>query len=97
MNVLNRKEKTMLKPIKKNVIVKAIEKEKVSSGGIILADVDREAATKGQVVAIGTEVTEVQVDEVILPNWQKAKKSKFDDQEFWVIHEDDIILVFDGE
>ena len=87
----------MLKPIKKNVIVKAIEKEKVSSGGIILADVDREAATKGQVVAIGTEVTEVQVDEVILPNWQKAKKSKFDDQEFWVIHEDDIILVFDGE
>ena len=87
----------MLKPIKKNVIVKAIEKEKVSSGGIILADVDREAATKGQVIAIGTEVTEVQVDEVILPNWQKAKKSKFDDQEFWVIHEDDIILVFDGE
>ena len=97
MNVLNRKEKTMLKPIKKNVIVKAIEKEKVSSGGIILADVDREAATKAQVVAIGTEVTEVQVDEVVLPNWQKAKKSKFDDQEFWVIHEDDIILVFDGE
>lgn len=87
----------MLKPIKKNVIVKAIEKEKVSSGGIILADVDREAATKGQVVAIGKEVTEVQVDEVILPNWQKAKKSKFDDQEFWVIHEDEIILVFDGE
>lgn len=87
----------MLKPIKKNVIIKAIEKEKVSSGGIILADVDREAATKGQVIAIGTEVTEVQVDEVILPNWQKAKKSKFDDQEFWVIHEDDIILVFDGE
>ena len=87
----------MLKPIKKNVIVKAIEKEKVSSGGIILADVDREAATKGQVIAIGTDVTEVQVDGIVLPNWQKAKKSKFDDQEFWVIHEDDIILVFDGE
>ena len=87
----------MLKPIKKNVIVKAIQKERVSKGGIVLAEVDREEVSKGQVIGIGPEVTEVKVDEIILPNWQKAKKSKFDDQEFWVVHEDDIVLVFDGE
>jgi co-chaperonin GroES (HSP10) len=87
----------LLKPIKKNVIIKAIQKEKISSGGIVLAEVDREEASKGIVVAIGPEVTEVKLDEVILPNWQKAKKSKFDDQEFWIVHEDDIVLVFDGE
>jgi co-chaperonin GroES (HSP10) len=87
----------MLKPIKKNVIVEVIQKEKVSSGGILLAEVDREEASKGIVIGIGPEVTEVKLGEVILPNWQKAKKSKFDDQEFWIVHEDDIVLVFDGE
>lgn len=87
----------LLKPIKKNVIVQVIEKEKVTASGILLAEVDREAASKGTVIAIGPEVTEVKLGEVILPNWQKAKKSKFDDLEFWIVHEDDIVLVFDGE
>ena len=96
MNVLNRK-RTMLKPIKKNVIVEVIQKEKLSSGGIVLVQVDREEASKGIVIGIGPEVTEVKLDEVILPNWQKAKKSKFDDKEFWIVHEDDIVLVFDKE
>jgi len=87
----------MLKPIKKNVIVEVIQKEKVSSGGILLAKVDREEVSKGIVIGIGPEVTEVKLNEVILPNWQNAKKSKFDNQEFWIVHEDDIVLVFDGE
>ena len=87
----------MLKPIKKNVIIEVIIKEKVSKGGIVLAEADREEASKAKVVAIGDGVTDVKVDEVILPNWQKAKKSKFGDEEFWVVHEDDIVLVFDGE
>lgn len=95
MNVENRKRK-MLKPIKKNVILKVIEKEKVSKGGIIMADVDREEASKGTVFAIGSDVTLVEVDQIVLPNWQKAKKSKFEDQDFWIVDEDDIILIFEG-
>jgi len=87
----------MLKPIKKNVIIELIQKEKVSSGGILLAEVDREEASKGTVISIGPEVTEVKLNEVILPNWQKARKVKFDDLEYWIVNEDDIILVFDGE
>jgi chaperonin GroES len=87
----------MLKPIKNNVILELIQKEKVSSGGILLAEVDREEASKGTVISIGPEVTEVKLNEVILPNWQKARKVKFDDLEYWIVNEDDIILVFDGE
>jgi co-chaperonin GroES (HSP10) len=86
----------MLRPIKKNVILKVIEKEKVSKGGIIMADVDREEASKGTVFAIGSDVTLVEVDQIVLPNWQKAKKSKFEDQDFWIVDEDDIILIFEG-
>jgi co-chaperonin GroES (HSP10) len=87
----------MLKPIKKNVLLKVIQKEKVSKGGIIMADVDREEASKGIIVAIGSDVTLVEVDQIILPNWQQAKKSKFEDEEFWIVDENDIILVFEGE
>ena len=96
MNV-ERRKRTMLKPIKKNVIIELIQKEKVSSGGILLAEVDREEASKGTVISIGPEVTEVKLNEVILPNWQKARQVKFDDLEYWIVNEDDIILVFDGE
>ena len=96
MNV-ERRKRTMLKPIKNNVILELIQKEKVSSGGILLAEVDREEASKGTVISIGPEVTEVKLNEVILPNWQKARKVKFDDLEYWIVNEDDIILVFDGE
>ena len=87
----------MLKPIKKNVILKLIQKEKVSKGGIVLAEVDREEASKGTVISIGTDVTLVEVDQIVLPNWQKAKKTKFEDDEFWIVDEDDIILIFEGE
>lgn len=87
----------MLRPIKKNVILKLIQKEKVSKGGIVLAEVDREEASKGTVISIGTEVTLVEVDQIVLPNWQKAKKTKFEDDEFWIVDEDDIILIFEGE
>ena len=87
----------MLRPIKKNVILKLIQKEKVSKGGLILAEVDREEASKGTVISIGTDVTLVEVDQIVLPNWQKAKKTKFEDDEFWIVDEDDIILIFEGE
>jgi len=87
----------MLRPIKKNVILKVIEKEKVSKGGIVLAQVDKEEASKGIITAIGSDVTLVEVNQIVLPNWQQAKKSKFEDEEFWIVDEDDIILVFEGE
>jgi chaperonin GroES len=84
-----------LKPLGKKVILELIEKEKVSAGGIVLAKADPTEANRGTVIAIGPEVTEVAVGEQVLPNWNAAKKTKMDDQDFYFISEDDIVLVFE--
>jgi len=85
----------MLKPIKNKVIVQLIEKETVTLSGIILSSADPSEANRGVVVAIGDEVTDVQVGEVILPNWNKAVKTKVGMDEFYIVEQEDIVLVFE--
>jgi co-chaperonin GroES (HSP10) len=85
----------MLRPIKKNMIVKLIEKETVSKGGIVLAGPDAQEASRGTVLVIGSEVELVKVGEVILPNWQNARPAKFELEDYFVVHEDDVVLIFE--
>jgi co-chaperonin GroES (HSP10) len=87
----------MLRPIKKNMVVKLIEKETVSKGGIVLAGPDAQEVSRGKVLAIGSEVEFIKEGEVILPNWQKAKPTKFEREDFFIVHEDDVVLIFDEE
>ena len=86
-----------LKPIKSSLIVEAIKKDTVSKGGIVLAQADREEVSRGKILAIGPDVTIVEVGQVVLPNWQKAQKVKHEMVEYWIVKEDDLVLVFEGE
>jgi chaperonin GroES len=86
----------MIKPVRKNVLVELIEKEKVTESGIILSSADPAEANKAKVIAVGSEVTEVQLDDMVLPNWNKAWKCKLADQDnYYMISEDEIVLVFE--
>ena len=85
----------MLRPIKKNMIVKLIEKETVSKGGIVLAGADAQEVSKGTVLVIGSEVEFIKEGEVILPNWQKARPAKFENEDYFVVHEYDVVLIFE--
>jgi co-chaperonin GroES (HSP10) len=87
----------MLKPIKKNIIVELIEKEKVTQSGIILKSADPAEVSRAKVLAIGDNVEYVEVGQTILPNWQKAKLTKFEDVDFYVVNEDDVVLIFEDE
>jgi len=87
----------MLKPIRKNIIVELIEKEKVTESGIILNSADPAQASKAKVLSIGNEVDLIEVGQTILPNWQKAKLTKFEDIDFYVVNENDVVLIFEGE
>jgi co-chaperonin GroES (HSP10) len=87
----------MLRPIKKNMIVKLIEKETVSKGGIVLAGADAQEVSKGTVLVIGSEVEFIKEGEVILPNWQKARPAKFENEDYFVVHEDDVVLIFEDD
>lgn len=85
----------MLRPIKKNIIVKVIEKERVTSGGIILKSADPNEVNRAEVIAIGSDVTLIEVGQHILPNWNQARPSKFDEEDFYVVNEDDVVLIFE--
>jgi co-chaperonin GroES (HSP10) len=85
----------MLRPLKSKVILELIEKDTVSAGGIVLAKADATEANRGKVVAVGAEVTDIEVGQEVLPNWNAAQKTKYEDGTFYIIEEEQIVLVFE--
>ena len=86
----------MLVPIKSKVLIELLEKETTTPGGIVLAIPDRDDINKAKVIAIGDKVLDVQVNDTILPNWNQAIETKYDDKhKTYIIEEKDIVLVFD--
>ena len=84
----------MLKPIKNNVIVELIEKEKVTSSGIVLSSADPVEANKGKVISVGPNVDLVKEGDMVLPNWNAAHKAKYNGTDYYIVSEDDIVLIF---
>jgi co-chaperonin GroES (HSP10) len=73
-----------------------MEKETTTPGGIVLAIPDRDDINKAKVIAIGDKVLDVQVNDTVLPNWNQAVETKYDDErKTYIIDEKDIVLVFD--
>ena len=87
----------MLRPIKSNVIIELIEKEKVTASGIILKSADPAQVSKGLILSIGPDVDLVKVGEVVLLNWNNAKRTKYEDKDLFIASQDEIILIFDPE
>lgn len=80
----------MYKPLRDNIIVEKQEKDLTTQSGIILKSNDE--ADKAKVIAVGPEVTDVIVGEVLLVNWNKAKKIQ---EDTYQINIEDVIGVFD--
>jgi co-chaperonin GroES (HSP10) len=82
-------------PIKDRVVLVRLKKKMTTASGIILErDVEGEA-DKGQVLAIGPDVTLVQVDDKILIDWNKAGATTINGVPTYVVLEQDIIGVFE--
>jgi len=84
----------LLKPIKNNVVLELIQKEKVTSSGIVLPSADPVEANKGKVISIGPGVELVKEGDTVLPNWNAARKTKYDGIDYYIISEDEIVLIF---
>jgi co-chaperonin GroES (HSP10) len=85
----------LLKPIKNNVVLELIDKEKVTSSGIVLPSADPVEANKGKVVSLGPNVEMVKEGDMVLPNWNAARQIKYNEFEYYVVSEDDIVLIFE--
>src|SRR3989338_773522 len=92
-------------PLHDKVIVKALDKEKMTSSGIVLPDtVDKERPEQGEVVAVGPgklldngarSPLSVKVGQKVLFTKYAPNEVKVDEQEYLVISESDVLAIIE--
>jgi chaperonin GroES len=89
-----------LKPLADRVVVKPIERETVSKGGIVLPDTAKEKPQEGEVIAVGAgRLTEdgkripmdVKVGDIVIYAKYGGTEIKIDDEELIILRESDIL------
>jgi len=75
--------------------VELIQKEKITKSGIVLSVADRDEVNRGVILAVGPEVLDLKIGDSILPNWNAGRQTKYENQDLWIINEDDVVLVFE--
>ena len=92
-----------MRPLHDRVIVKRLEEERKSAGGIVIPDSAAEKPTRGEVVAVGSgkvlddgkvRPIEVKVGDTILFGRYTGTEVKLGNEEYVVMREDDIMAVF---
>jgi chaperonin GroES len=93
-----------LKPLQDRVLVKRLEEEEVTKGGIIIPDTAKEKPIKGEVVAVGPGKANdegkaiklmVKKGDKVLFNKYAGTEIKIDGVEHLVMREDDILAIID--
>jgi chaperonin GroES len=91
-----------LKPLHDRVVVRALDQETRSPGGIVIPDNAKEKPTTGEVLAVGPgRVTEdgvtipvtVTVGDRVLFGQYAGQKVKVDGQEIAILREEDVLAV----
>ena len=94
-----------IRPLNDRVIVKRLEEEKTSPGGIVIPDSATEKPVRGEVVAVGAgkvldngqiRALAVKAGEKVLFGKYAGTEVKVDGEEILVMREDDIIAVLEG-
>lgn len=93
-----------LRPLHDRVIVKRLEEETTSPGGIVIPDTAAEKPSRGEIVAAGNgklqdngelRPLDVKVGDKVLFGKYSGTEVKVDGQELLVMREDDIMAVIE--
>lgn len=91
---------TKLEPLGDRVIVRPIEKEEISKGGIILPDTAKEKPQEGEIIAVGqgkvkddgTRIAmDVKVGNKVIYAKYAGTEVEVDDEKLLIMHESDIM------
>ena len=94
-----------IRPLHDRVIVKRLEEERVSAGGIVIPDTAAEKPVQGKVVAVGkgkiledgsVRALDVKVGDKILFGKYSGQTVKVKGEELLVMREEDIMGVIEG-
>ncbi|MEO1889399.1 MAG: co-chaperone GroES [Cycloclasticus sp.] len=91
-----------LRPLNDRVIIKRVEEEAVSAGGIVLPDSAKEKPSRGEVLAVGNGATNskgdlqpmtLKVGDNVLFGKYSGTEVEVDGDELLVMREDDVIAI----
>jgi len=82
-----------LKPLKDRVVVSYTEEPDKTAGGLYVPDSAKEKPQIGKVEAIGSEVKDLKVGDMVLFDKYSGSKVKVDEQEQLVIKEEEILAI----
>ena len=92
-----------IKPLYDRLVVKPIEAEETSLGGIIIPDAAKEKPTKGEVIAVGegkfvdatggVRAPKVKVGDKVIYGQYAGSSYKSEGVEYKVLREDDILAI----
>ena len=95
-----------IRPLHDRVIVKRLEEERTSPGGILIPDTAAEKPVQGKIVAVGkgkiledgnVRALDVKVGDKILFGKYSGTEVKIDGDELVVMREDDLMAVFEAK
>ena len=91
-----------IRPLHDRVVIRRMEEERTSPGGIVIPDSATEKPEQGEIVAVGrgkpldngdTRALEVKVGDKVLFGKYAGTNVKIDGTEYLVMREDDILAV----
>ena len=96
----------MLRPIGDHILVKPIEQEEKTAGGIVLPDTAKEKPQKGKVIAVGSGKyldngqkveLEVKKGDVIIFSKYGGTEIKHEGKEYLILRESDVLAIVEEE
>ncbi len=94
-----------IRPLHDRVIVKRLEEERTSPGGIVIPDSATEKPIRGKVLAVGNgkildngqvRSLDVKVDDIVLFGKYSGTEVKIDGEELLVMREEDIMGIIEA-
>ncbi|MEX2481816.1 MAG: co-chaperone GroES [Gammaproteobacteria bacterium] len=94
-----------IRPLHDRIIVKRLEEEKTTPGGIVIPDSAAEKPVKGEVVAVGNgkilesgevRALDLKVGDKVIFGKYSGTEVKVEGDDLLVMREDDIMAVFDA-
>ncbi len=91
-----------IQPLHDRIVIKRMEEEKVSAGGIVIPDSAKEKPIKGQVIAVGegkpldngqVRAPKVKAGDKVLFGKYSGTEVKIDGEELLIAREDDILAI----
>ena len=94
-----------IRPLHDRVVVRRIEEDSMSAGGIVIPDSASEKPSKGEVIAVGNgkildsgdvRALDLKVGDKVLFGKYSGTEVKVDEEDLLVMREDDIMAIIDA-